>query len=842
VYTISDYENAIASSADRLVALQSPADFGWDWYVTGLTSHSASPSATNLYGVTALGLIEAYLKTGNPTYLTAAENTADFMMYGNASNGDFYNGHDMYDWGRSSDYAFLMELSAVTDNTTYSDYALDAWAWQKANANDTRLGGSGQLAYADGNQSILYYDYTNYWIGTGCYGIASWEASDWGLAALAMGDTSWARDMADVINANVANIALPYTPPYIATNYTYDYVNMGIAWALMLLVTVDPVAYASSITILENQLLGNQLSDGSWSNWFLNTPPGESQTTAYAVMALNAAHEYAAARKGANWLVAIQFSDGGWSSSPSEYSEPDSEDMQALASTIPQLTVASAYDSPTPSGTTTYFAGTSITANVTSPVSGPSGTQYMCTGWTGTGDVAASGSGTTMIFTISQDSSITWNWKTQYYLTVVSPYNTAGGTGWYDSGATAYATLILGTVPIVPGWEQAVFTGWSDDASGTGLTSNAITMNGPKTAVAGWKIQFFLEVVTNPSNITTIPGEGWYDNWTYVNLTAPQYVPNATGVSGVRYNFTYWDVDGVSQGVGNNPISVHMNTNHTATAYFTLQYLIAFNQTGVGSDFTGTVVKVDDVPYDRNGASFWWDDGSGHTFAFLSPLPVGSGAKLYYWTSTTGLSELQSGSITASAPGSVIGNYVTKVHDVAVTSVVANRTWVYQGWPVGINVTIDNNGDFNETVDVTVYYNITSGGIAVTQNVIMLVGQSKMIAFTWDTAGVQPHWYYNYTLTAVASIPADFTPADNTLADGNVTVRMMFDVNGDGKIDGRDITMAAKAFGSYGPSFLYPGSPPSPKWNPNVDFNRDNKVDGRDLTMIARHFGQSYPP
>src|SRR5207247_9771514 len=30
------------------------------------------------------------------------------------------------------------------------------------------------------------------------------------------------------------------------------------------------------------------------------------------------------------------------------------------------------------------------------------------------------------------------------------------------------------------------FTGWSGDASGTGLTSNNVTMNGAKTATANW--------------------------------------------------------------------------------------------------------------------------------------------------------------------------------------------------------------------------------------------------------------------------------------------------------------------------------------------------------------------
>jgi parallel beta-helix repeat protein len=431
------------------------------------------------------------------------------------------------------------------------------------------------------------------------------------------------------------------------------------------------------------------------------------------------------------------------------------------------------------------------------------------------------------------------------YLTVVSAYDTAGGMGWYNRGATAYATLATGTVDIVPGWVKAVFIGWSGDATGTSLTSDPITMDGPKTAIADWKIQYYLQVATNPSTLPPILGSDWYDNWTYVSLTAPQYVPNATGVSGVRYNFTYWDVDGVSQGVGVNPISVHMDTYHVATAHFTLQYLVAYNQTGVGLDFTGTVVVIDGSNYNVSGlpASCWYDNGTTHSFAFQSPLPVSSGAKLYYWNSTSGLSTSQLDSITVTGLGSVTGNYVTQIHDVAVTNVAANRTWIYQGKSCGfgINVTVLNNGNFDENVTVTLYYNITAGETIGTQNITIPTGENRTLSFVWNTTGVTP-CYTNYTLTAVATIPADYTPADNVLDNVHVQVRILGDIDGDGVVDGSDIALAAWSFASYGPNFLYPGSPSSARWNPDVDINQDNKIDGIDLVIIARNFGKSCTP
>jgi hypothetical protein len=112
---------------------------------------------------------------------------------------------------------------------------------------------------------------------------------------------------------------------------------------------------------------------------------------------------------------------------------------------ICQLTVTSAYDSPNPSGTTSYFSGTSVTASITSPASGPAGTQYVCTSWTGTGDVPSSGTGTEVTFNITQNSTITWNWKTQYSIMfnqtgVSSDFNgivmTINGTNYNRNGVT----------------------------------------------------------------------------------------------------------------------------------------------------------------------------------------------------------------------------------------------------------------------------------------------------------------------------------------------------------------------------------------------------------------------
>ncbi|MDI6791578.1 MAG: fibronectin type III domain-containing protein [bacterium] len=146
------------------------------------------------------------------------------------------------------------------------------------------------------------------------------------------------------------------------------------------------------------------------------------------------------------------------------------------------LTVSSAHDSPSPStGTHCYSPGALITASVTSPVSGGTGVRHVCTGWTGTGSVPAGGTGTNANFTINQNSTITWHWKTEYYLT--TSVNPAGaGTispaaGWYEDGIV----LPVNAIPVA----GYAFTEWSGDLSGSNSAAS-LTMNGPKTITANF--------------------------------------------------------------------------------------------------------------------------------------------------------------------------------------------------------------------------------------------------------------------------------------------------------------------------------------------------------------------
>ena len=139
----------------------------------------------------------------------------------------------------------------------------------------------------------------------------------------------------------------------------------------------------------------------------------------------------------------------------------------------------------------------------------------------------------------------------------------------------------------------------TDNAGANASTFASVTVQPP---------EFYLTVETDPTNITTIPGEGWYGNCTHVNLNATEFVPVSPGV---RYRFDYWDVDGAN--VSGNPITVHMDANHTATAHYVPQYYLNI------STNSGTVAP----------GSGWHDAGS--TIQISTSAPSVVDGERYVW-------------------------------------------------------------------------------------------------------------------------------------------------------------------------------------------------------------------
>ena len=138
-----------------------------------------------------------------------------------------------------------------------------------------------------------------------------------------------------------------------------------------------------------------------------------------------------------------------------------------LGETTVPLTVSSDYGSGVPAvGTNAVRIGRSVDCMMLdSPVINLY-TQLVCAGWTGTGDVPGTGTGTnTGFLVITNDSSIDWNWLTNYWLGVETI-----GSGTVTSANTWYA---LGTNVVVRATNSLYFTfaNWSGDVSGLGDTN-----------------------------------------------------------------------------------------------------------------------------------------------------------------------------------------------------------------------------------------------------------------------------------------------------------------------------------------------------------------------------------
>ena len=414
----------------------------------------------------------------------------------------------------------------------------------------------------------------------------------------------------------------------------------------------------------------------------------------------------------------------------------------------------------------------------------------------------------------------------QYYLTVVSAYSTTSGEGWYNESDTAYADVTDSIVEIVPGLVRAVFTGWSGDASGTGLVSDPITMDGAKTAVANWKIQYYLDVVTDPSDLPSIPGADWYDNCTWVELTAPTYLPDEAGVDGVRYKFSYWDVDETP--VEGNPIDIHVNASHTATAYYTAQYYLTLTTsppsvntpTGEGWYDGGTDASISTDQYvpisSRYRFDGWTTDDMSEIANSSSPsttvlmdkaktvtanyviqyyltvktdpedLVIISGEDWYdnctwveltapsvtgylftYWDVDETPIEGNPIEVHMNASHTATAHYGPEIqHDVAITNVIASPSEVLTGGSVTINVTAENLGNVRENFTVTAYYDSNEVG---TQSVNDLdPSTSTILTFDWDTTGVS---LGTYTISANAStVPSETNTTNNGFIDGTVEI------------------------------------------------------------------------
>ena len=137
-----------------------------------------------------------------------------------------------------------------------------------------------------------------------------------------------------------------------------------------------------------------------------------------------------------------------------------------------------------------YEAGSVVNIEAFSPTAEP-GERFTWNGWIGTGSGSYTGSDTFASVVMNGPITQEQNWIHQYLVTVSSVFGIAGGTGWYNKGTTAFATLDISDANASSG-VQYTYAGWTGDASGSGLTSDPMIVNKPMNAVASWKKQYLV--------------------------------------------------------------------------------------------------------------------------------------------------------------------------------------------------------------------------------------------------------------------------------------------------------------------------------------------------------------
>ncbi len=251
--------------------------------------------------------------------------------------------------------------------------------------------------------------------------------------------------------------------------------------------------------------------------------------------------------------------------------------------------------------------------------------------------------------TITQPTAVVGTYQTQYFLTVSSAYATANGEGWYDSGATATASVSSAEVSGGSG-VQHVFVNWGGDASGTALTAS-LSMTSPKTAIASWSTQYLVTyaVVGNALPIT-VPADEWvsYGAAAQGNFT-PTVVNSANDVQCLFVS-------------DNRTQSITEPT--TITGKYQTQYKVTLNQSGVKSDAKGTILAVSGIPeeYSQLADVRWVDNGTQLTFSFEATVSSTTANKQYVLTSVNASSP-----IVIVEPTLILGSYKAQYNTTLIT-------------------------------------------------------------------------------------------------------------------------------------------------------------------------------
>ena len=170
----------------------------------------------------------------------------------------------------------------------------------------------------------------------------------------------------------------------------------------------------------------------------------------------------------------------------------------------------------------------------------------------------------------------------------------------------------------------------------------------------------------------------------------------------------------------------------------------------------------------------------------------------------------------------------------------------YAFTPIDGNYQFTNSSGPPTPKPLSVSISPSSASLALNQTLLFksnVTGGTEPYSFQWflnNTAvpsATLNNWTFSSMVNATYSVYLNVTDnaggnavSDNALV--TVSFRIPGDVNGDNKVDGKDVALVALAFGSV------PGD--TTRWNQDTDVNGDGRIDGKDMVIIVRNYGTGH--
>lgn len=274
------------------------------------------------------------------------------------------------------------------------------------------------------------------------------------------------------------------------------------------------------------------------------------------------------------------------------------------------------------------------------------------------------------------------------------------------------------------------------DLHGTVLTApkgevvgGQLRTNIEHTVVGGFFSNVDFEIAVSPSLTTALVNETFY-----IEITLAE---TATEIWSYNFNLTYdTEVLTAANATSLDPFSTELFSEiNNTSGYVVMNYNISGGQGFSAAKEPKSIVRIE-----------FSVDGVGRSALELADAETRD-------------------SLGNLVPHRIAHGSFSNFHDIAVTDFSSSPLQLLVGGIVTTNVTVENQGDFSETFNVTLQY---ADIIIETRISISLdPGASETLTFTWDTAGA-PAGVYSLKTTAVLTIDAE--PFDNISSAVNIVL------------------------------------------------------------------------